>query len=73
MSDQIEFDQIESECLPSEERALFITMLVCGDGEAEGAKNICRDIVKVIMAWRRGKLLPRWEVPKLLELLRPYE
>jgi hypothetical protein len=22
-------------------------------------------MVKVIMAWRRGKLLPKWEVPEL--------
>jgi hypothetical protein len=52
-------------------QTLFATMLVCSNQEATGAKDICHDIVKVIMAWRRGKLLPRWETPHLTKLLEP--
>jgi hypothetical protein len=30
-------------------------------------------MVKVIMAWRRGKLLPRWEVPELTKLCKDFD
>jgi hypothetical protein len=61
------------EYLLNEGQALFLTMLASSDKEARGAKDICHDMVKVVMAWRRGKLLPRWEVPKLLELCKDFE
>jgi len=48
-------------------------MLTCNDKEATGAKDICHDIVKVVMAWRRGKLLPKWEVPHLAGLCKEFE
>jgi hypothetical protein len=66
----------EGEWMPIElieEQILFATMLTCSGKEATGARDICHDIVKVIMAWRRGKLLPRWETPhlgKFFELVR---
>jgi hypothetical protein len=45
-------------------------MCACGDEKAQGAKDICHDMVKIVMAWRRGKLLPRWETPHLNALLK---
>ena len=38
-----------------------------------GAEDICADMVKVIMAWRRGNLVPRWEVPALRALCKDFE
>jgi hypothetical protein len=56
----------EAENLLREEKALFACMLA-GDVNAEqGAKDVCHDMIKVVMAWRRGKLLPRWELPALM-------
>jgi hypothetical protein len=66
-------DNDEIEYLLTEEQALFLTMLASGDDKAAKVKDICADMVKVIMAWRRGKLLPRWEVPKLQELCKDFE
>jgi hypothetical protein len=63
----------EEEYLPTEGQALFLTMLACSDKEAMNANDICHDMVKVIMAWRRGKLLPRWEVPELAKLCKDFE
>jgi hypothetical protein len=61
------------EYLLTEGQALFLTMLAAADKDARGAKDICHDMVKVLMAWRRGKLLPKWEVPKLAELCKDFE
>jgi hypothetical protein len=61
------------EYLLTEGQALFLTMLAAADKDARGAQDICHDMVKVIMAWRRGKLLPKWEVPKLAELCKDFE
>jgi hypothetical protein len=55
----------EREYLLTEAQCLYTCMLALTDKEAKAAGNICSDMVKVIMAWRRGKLLPRWEVPHL--------
>jgi hypothetical protein len=63
----------EYEYLLTEGQTLFLTMCACGDEEAKGAKDICYDMVKVIMAWRRGKLLPKWEVPHLAALCKDFE
>jgi len=38
-----------------------------------GAEDICADMVKVIAAWRRGNLVPRWEVPALRTLCKDFE
>jgi len=48
----------EIEYLLTEGQALFLTICACGDKEmtSEKVKDICHDMVKVIMAWRRGKL-----------------
>jgi hypothetical protein len=63
----------ETEYLLTEGQALFLTMCACGDKEATGAKDICHDMVKVIMAWRRRKLLSLWEVPHLAALCKDFE
>ena len=44
-----------------------------GEDEAPGAEDICADMVKVIMAWRRGNLAPRWEVPALRALCKDFD
>jgi hypothetical protein len=31
------------------------------------------DIIKVVKAWRRGKLLQRWEVPVLVSILDEFD
>jgi hypothetical protein len=66
-------DNEQVEYLLNEGQALFLTMLACGDKETKGAKDICHDMVRVIMAWRRGKLLPRWEVPELTKLCKDFD
>jgi hypothetical protein len=38
-----------------------------------GAEDIYADMVKVIMAWRRGIAAPRWEVPALRALCKDFE
>jgi hypothetical protein len=65
----------ETEYLLNEGQTLFLTICACGDKEmtSETVKDICHDIVKVVMAWRRGKLLPKWEVPKLQELCKEFD
>jgi hypothetical protein len=37
------------------------------------AEDICVDMVKVILAWRRGNLVPRWEVSALRALCKDFE
>src|SRR6516164_5678824 len=37
------------------------------------SEDICADVVKVVMAWRRGNLVPRWEVPALRALCKDFE
>jgi hypothetical protein len=68
-------DNEQVEYLLTEGQALFFTILAAGDREASSAtvKDICADMVKVIMAWRRGKLLPRWEVPELTKLCKDFD
>jgi hypothetical protein len=58
----------EAEYLLKEEKALFACMFACGDESAgQHTKDICRDMVKVVMAWRRGNHSPpRWELPALM-------
>jgi len=65
----------EVEYLLNEGQVLYLTICACGDKEmtSETVKDICHDIVKVVMAWRRGKLLPKWEVPKLQELCKEFD
>jgi hypothetical protein len=57
-----------SEYLLTEAQCLLICMFADGN-EAKNAEAMRKDMVKVLMAWRRGKLLPRWEVPTLAGLL----
>ena len=38
-----------------------------------GAEDVRADMVKVIAAWRRGNLAPRWEVPALRALCKDFE
>jgi hypothetical protein len=38
-----------------------------------GAEDIRNDMIKVIAAWRRGNLVPRWEVPALRGLCKDFE
>jgi len=58
-----------------EEQALFACILTCGDENAgQRAKDICHDMVKVIMAWRRSNSAPpRWELPALMGLYKDFE
>jgi hypothetical protein len=65
----------EVEYLLTEGQSLFLTICACGDKEMsnETVKDICHDIVKVVMAWRRRKLLPLWEVPHLAGLCKEFE
>jgi hypothetical protein len=59
----------EAERLLKEEQALFACMLAGGNENAgQGAKDVCHDMIKVDMAWRRDKLSPRWELPALMGL-----
>jgi hypothetical protein len=65
----------EIEYLLTEGQTLFLTICACGDKEMSNdtVKDICHDMVKVIMAWRRRKLLPLWEVPHLAGLCKEFE
>jgi hypothetical protein len=65
----------ETEYLLTEGQTLFLTICACGDKEmtSEKVKDICHDMVKVIMAWRHRKLLPLWEVPHLAALCKEFE
>jgi hypothetical protein len=40
---------------------------------SSGAEDICADMIKVIIAWRRGNVAPRWEVPALRALCKDFE
>jgi hypothetical protein len=65
--------QINKEHLSTQAKTLFAAMCACGGREeAPGAGDICADMVKVIMAWRRGNLVPRWEVPALRALFKDF-
>jgi hypothetical protein len=37
------------------------------------SEDIRADMIKVVMAWRRGNLVPRWEVPALRALCKDFE
>ena len=63
----------EREYLLTEGQALYLCMCACDRDAPEATKDICHDMVKVIMAWRRGKLLPKWEVPHLAALCKDFE
>jgi hypothetical protein len=67
--------QPEVEYLLTEQQALYLVMLARLEKEtaSEGVKAIFADMVKVVYAWRRGKLLPRWEAPKLADFCREFE
>src|SRR5437764_243888 len=62
----------EHEYLLNEAQCFYLCMAALTDKEAKAAGDICSDMIKVIMAWRRGKLLPRWEVPALAELCKDF-
>jgi len=68
-------DEDQREYLLTEGQTLFLTICACGDEKMtnDTVKDICHDMVKVIMAWRRGKLLPKWEVPELGKLCKDFE
>jgi hypothetical protein len=64
----------EREILMTEEGVLLLAMSSLG-GKIDGpqAAAFREDIIKILMAWRRGRLLPRAEVPALVNLLRHFE
>jgi hypothetical protein len=64
----------EVEYLLNEGQTLWICAAAVGDeNSGQGAKDILHDMVKIVMAWRRGKVLPRWEVPALMGLYKDFE
>jgi hypothetical protein len=63
----------EVEYLLSERQALYLTMVSASDPEAKNAGDICFDMVKVLVAWNKGRLLPRWEVPHLNGLFQDFK
>src|SRR5262249_45062031 len=58
-------DEGESEYLLNEGQYWFLALAATPEDGARNANEIKHEVVKVLMAWRRGKLLPRWEVPLL--------
>jgi hypothetical protein len=58
-------DSDEGEYLLNEGQTWFLTLVATPEDGAKNAIEIKHEVVKVLMAWRRGKLLPRWEVPHL--------
>jgi hypothetical protein len=66
---------INKEHLSTQAKTLFAAMCACsGRGEEETpGTGVCADMVKVIMAWRRGNLVPRWEVPALRALCKDFD
>jgi hypothetical protein len=68
-------DNVEYEYLLTEKQTLFLVMLARLEKEqaTEEVKDIFADMVKVVYAWRRGKLLPRWEAPKLADFCKEFE
>jgi hypothetical protein len=68
--------QINKERLATQAKMLFAAMCACGargEEEAPRTGDICADMVKVIMAWRRGNLAPRWGVPALRALCKDFD
>src|SRR5262249_5463999 len=61
-----------TEYVLNEAQCLVLCMLADGK-ETENAKAIRADMVKVLMAWRRGKLLPKWEAPELTKVLKMFD
>jgi hypothetical protein len=64
--------------LSAEEETKMLTtaMRSCsgkGEEQVPGAGDIRTDMVKVIVAWRRGNVVPRWEVPSLRALCKDFE
>jgi len=49
----------------NERQALYLCMVGLADKRATGAVRVCNDIIELVMAWRRGNLLPRSQVPAL--------
>jgi hypothetical protein len=68
-------DKPEVEYLLTEKQTLYLVMLARLEKEqaTEEVKDIFADMVKVVYAWRRGKLLPRWEAPKLADFCKEFE
>jgi hypothetical protein len=52
----------------NEAQSWFLALVATEEDGAMAATVIKQEVVKVLMAWRRGKLLPRWEVPHLAGL-----
>lgn len=52
----------------NEAQALLLCMLA-DSKEAKQADAVRGEIIAVVKAWRRGKLLPRWEAPALSSVL----
>jgi hypothetical protein len=59
-------DQTKAQRRAEETKMLFAAM--CADDE-----DIRADMVKVVVAWRQGNLVPRWEVPALRALCKDFE
>jgi hypothetical protein len=55
----------EPEYLLNEGQTWFLALIATPEDGAMAANEIKHEVVKVLMAWRRDKLLPRWEVPHL--------
>jgi hypothetical protein len=58
-------DSDEGEYLLNEGQTWFLALVATPEDGARNATEIKHEVVKVLMAWRRDKLLPRWEVPHL--------
>jgi hypothetical protein len=61
----VEAGDVEREYLLTEGQVWLLALLATPEDGAKNANEIKHEVVKVLMAWRRGKLLPRWEVPLL--------
>ena len=61
----------EPEYWLNEKQVIMLTMLAPGD-EAARANEARHEIVQIIHAWRRGKVLPRSSTPVLNEILQDF-
>src|SRR5215203_4108613 len=46
------------------------TILVCMLADTASAKTIRAELIEIVMAWRRGRLLPHHKAPQFLKLMR---
>jgi hypothetical protein len=63
---------ITPESLISEAQMLRLCMRT-DPKEGKQVDAVQREIIEIVKAWHRGKLLPKWEVPKLQELCKEFD